>query len=79
MGSYGACYLQGRNLEKIVRAIKTYEIPVRPSEWNITKEIFVAAWQEASATRPDRYTILNEADLSFDNLAAVYDKMEQIF
>ena len=79
MGSYGACYLQERNLGKIVRGIKTYNIPVKPSDWKITEDIFVAAWQEASATRPDRYTILNEADLSRENLAGIYREMERIF
>ena len=79
IGSYGACKLQKRNLEKVTRVIKKYGIPVRPSDWQITEEIFVCAWQEAAATRPDRYTILNEADLSDENLKKLYAEMESVF
>ncbi|MCR5419036.1 MAG: iron-containing alcohol dehydrogenase family protein [Lachnospiraceae bacterium] len=79
IGSYGACKLQQRNLEKITRVIKKYGIPVKPSDWKITEEIFVGAWQDAAATRPDRYTILNEADLSDENLKALYHEMEEVF
>ena len=79
MGSYGACKFQKRNLAKITRIIKEYGIPVRPSEWNISEEIFIGAWQKAAATRKDRYTILNETDLSDDTLRKLYHEMEEVF
>ena len=78
MGSYGACKFQGRNIGKITRLLKEYNIPVHPSEWKITEDIFVGAWQQASATRPDRYTILNEADLSREHLISIYKEMEEL-
>ena len=79
MGSYGACKFQERNIAKITRIIKEYKIPVAPSSWNITEEIFIGAWQSAAATRADRYTILNETDLSTERLSKLYYEMEDVF
>ena len=79
MGSYPACIFQGRSTDKVVRVIRQYGIPVRPSDYKITEEIFVGAWQSAAATRADRYTILNETDLSDARLRSIYQEMEQLF
>lgn len=79
MGSYAACIFQNRNIEKITGLLKKYELPVKPSAWGITEEIFVGAWQQAAATRSDRYTVLNETDLSYERLAGIYQEMERIF
>ena len=79
MGSYPAVIFQERNVKKITKLIQKYKIPVRPSEWKITKEIFIGAWQQAASTRADRYTILNETDLSGERLGKIYDDMEEIF
>ncbi len=79
MGSYGACKFQQRNLKKIERVIKDYQIPVQPSSWKITEELFIHAWQEAASTRPERYTILNNTDLSDSRLAELYAEMEEVF
>ncbi|MBO4375525.1 MAG: iron-containing alcohol dehydrogenase family protein [Lachnospiraceae bacterium] len=79
MGSYAACIFQGRDTGKIEKIIKQYELPVKPSANGVTEEIFVRAWQEAAATRPDRYTVLNETDLSDGRLREIYRKMEEVF
>lgn len=79
MGSFGAVQFQNRNKAKIENILKAYDIPVRPSKWKITRELFIAAWQSAAATRADRYTILNETDLSAERLGAIYEEMEQKF
>ena len=79
MGSYGACIFQNRNVGKITRLLKQYNLSVKPSSWGITEEIFVSAWQQAAASRPDRYTILNETDLSYERLAGIYKEMEELF
>ena len=78
MGSYPACIFQGRDTEKIVKIIKQYGIPVKPSANGVTEEIFIKAWQEAAATRADRYTILNETDLSEGRLKDIYARMEEV-
>ena len=79
MGSYPAVIFQERNVGKITKLIRKYKIPVRPSEWNITKDVFCGAWQRAASTRPERYTILNETDLSRERLESIYDQMEELF
>ncbi len=79
IGSYGACKFQKRNLTKIKKVIKKYEIPVKPSDWKIDEKTFIGAWQTAAATRPDRYTILNETDLSDEMLRDLYHEMEEVF
>ena len=79
IGSYGACTFQNRNIGKITRVIKDYGIPVCPSSWKITEDLFVEAWQTAAATRPERYTILNQTDLSRARLAELYAEMEEVF
>ncbi len=78
MGSYGACIFQNRNIGKITRLLKEYKLPVKPSSWNITEDIFVGAWQNAAKTRPNRYTILNETDLSRERLIEIYHQMEEL-
>ena len=79
MGSYAAVMFQNRNLPKMTKVLKKYQIPVRPSDWNLKEETFVAAWQQASATRSDRYTVLNETDLSDSRLSEIYYNMEEVF
>ena len=77
MGTYPACIFQGRDPEKVTKIIKQYGIPARPSENGVTEDIFVHAWQGAALTRADRYTILNETDLSDSRLKEIYAQMEE--
>ena len=79
IGSYGAAVFQGRDTALLTRMIRDYGIPVKPSLQNVTEEIFIGAWQKAAASRPDRYSILNETDLSTERLARLYEDMENIF
>jgi glycerol-1-phosphate dehydrogenase [NAD(P)+] len=79
MGSYPACIFQERDTSRVEKIIKRYGIPVKPSANGVTEDIFVHAWQEAAATRSDRYTILNETDLSDSRLKEVYARMEECF
>lgn len=79
MGTYAATLFHEGNIEKIRRILHQYKLPVRPSSWKITEEIFVKAWQMASASRADRRTILDTADLSSENLSKIYKMMENEF
>lgn len=75
LGSVVSCMLQGRNVIRLREILQAYELDINPMNWNITKEIFVDAWQKASATRKDRYTILNEVPLHGDMLGRIYDQL----
>ena len=79
MGSYPACIFQGRDTAKVEKIIRQYGVPVKPSLHKVSEEIFVKAWQQAAATRADRYTILNETDLSDQRLKEIYARMEELF
>lgn len=79
MGTYAATIFHKGNMEKIKRILHQYKLPVRPSQWNITEEIWIKAWNSASATRADRHSILDTADLSAENLSKIYSEMESEF
>lgn len=78
MGTYPAAIFQGQDTKVVESVIRRYNLPIKPSSYNITEEIFVKAWQCASDTRSDRYTILNETDLSDIRLKEIYDRMERL-
>ena len=77
MGTYPATIFQGRDPKKVAKIIKQYGIPAKPSDNGVTEDIFVQAWQLAAKTRADRYTILNETDLSAGRLKEIYAQMEE--
>ena len=79
MGSVPVCIFQNRNIGKIKRILHEYKLPVKPSDWKVTEDIFVNAWQQAQGTRPDRYTILNQTELSRERLSEIYAMMEEEF
>ena len=79
MGSYCAVKFQGQDEDTVKELIRRYRIPVKPSAYGVTEEIFVGAWQNASASRPDRYSILNETELDTERLKALYAEMENVF
>lgn len=76
MGSIPAAVFQKRqHTEKILHLMTAHEMDINPKSYGITKEIFIGAWQKAKETRKERYTILNETDLSDERLGMIYDKM----
>lgn len=75
LGSVVSCSLQGRNAIRLREILQAYELDVNPMKWNITKEVFVDAWQKASATRKERYTILNEVSLESSRLERIYEQL----
>lgn len=75
LGSVVSCMLQGRNVIRLREIFKAYELDINPMNWNITKEIFVDAWQKAPGTRKERYTILNEISLDSSYLERIYDQL----
>lgn len=75
LGSVVSCMLQGRNAIRLREILQAYEIDISPMNFHITKEIFVDAWQRASATRPERYTILNESTLETARLERIYEQL----
>lgn len=76
LGSIGSCIFQNQDEKKLMSVMKTYGISYKPSDYGITKDIFINCWQKASSTRSDRITILNYTDLNSTYLAEIYERME---
>ena len=77
MGSIPACILQERDVMKLYRLCALFDIDINPEHYGITKEIFVDCIKRASETRKDRYTILNQAELSDERLGMIYENMKR--
>lgn len=77
LGSLVSSVLQKQNFDKLVGFLKKNNIDVRPSSLGISKEVFIDAWKKAKQTRPNRYTILNEIELTDELLSGLYDKIER--
>ena len=79
IGTYAATIFHNGNIEKIRQILHQYNLPVRPSAWKIDSDIFVNAWQMAPASRAERRTVLDSADLSSQNLLRIYEMAEKEF
>jgi glycerol-1-phosphate dehydrogenase [NAD(P)+] len=79
MGTVVSTSLHNANIAKIKRILHQYNLPVRPGQWKITEDIFIETWQKARASRADRHSILDTADLSSENLSRLYREMEEEF
>ena len=79
LGALVSSILQNQNFNKLVRFLKDNEIDVRPSALGISKEIFIDAWLKARFTRPNRYTILNEIELTREKIEAIYKQIEEAY
>ena len=77
LGSLVTSILQKQNFDKLVSFLKRNEIDVRPSSLGISRDIFIECWKKAKDTRPNRYTILNEVNLTDELLTDIYDKIEK--
>lgn len=75
LGSVGACIFQGRDEKQLMKVCYEYGLDLNPANYGITKDIFADCWLRAASTRPDRYTILNTAELNRDWLDMIYDRM----
>ena len=62
---------------KLYRLCALFDIDINPEHYGITKEIFVDCIKRASETRKDRYTILNQAELSDERLGMIYENMKR--
>ena len=76
MGSLVSSRLQGQDVERLEKIVRAYGMDLRPMNWGITKEIFIDAWLRAADTRKDRYTILNEVDLTEQRLGEIYGQLQ---
>ena len=77
LGALVSSILQGQDYNLLVEYFRKNSIDVRPSNLGISKEVFIEAWKKAPSTRLKRYTILNEKELSTEELEKIYYKIEE--
>jgi glycerol-1-phosphate dehydrogenase [NAD(P)+] len=59
----------------VVHYLKRFEVDVNPINMGIDEASFVQCMQRASSMRNNRYTYLNEVDLTTDRLKCVYREL----
>jgi glycerol-1-phosphate dehydrogenase [NAD(P)+] len=69
-GSIITAYLQGQDWQRIKDSLGTIGAPVTLDQLGITEEMFVKAFLEARNIRKERYTILDEAEISRHRILA---------
>lgn len=77
LGALVTSIWQKQNYELLMEYFKKNNIDIRPSSLGISEEIFIDAWKNARLTRPARYTILNEKEISEKELIEIYKKIEK--
>lgn len=78
LGSLVSCRLQGRDDSLLQAVLHAYGMDMDPMNWGITKEIFTDAWMRAADTRKDRYTVLNEVELTEELLHEIYENLRTV-
>lgn len=66
-------YLHGENQNKIIEFLQLFNLPTTLEEIGINYDEYKYIMKNAKQTRPGRYTILDEIDLSDDNLKIIYE------
>lgn len=79
LGTIASLKIIGHNYEKIGNYLKKFNIDIKPSNLGIDVDTFVFCFQNATGMRKNRYTYLNEVDLSEGKLRKIYDEIEEEF
>lgn len=77
IGTIGACILQNRPYKPLLAFLKAYGIDINPQHRGITEEMFVKAWLYAPKVRQERYTILNQTEITSEKFQKIYQLMLQ--
>ncbi len=74
LGTIAMLKILKKDYSTFLNYIKKFKVDLNPKNLNINKETFILCMQKASSMR-DRYTHLNELDLSEDLLGNIYDEL----
>lgn len=78
LGTVASLMLRETDYNHILGYLRRFDVDINPSRLGISEDEFVECFQLAPSMRPNRYTYLNEADLSTANLKAVYAQLEEV-
>ena len=70
-------YLYNDDYKQVINFLNIFEIPTTLKELNISHDEYIDIMLNAKSTRPNRYTILDEIDISKNNLEKIYKDLFQ--
>ncbi len=77
LGAVVSAYFQKRDFNSLLKFLNDLNIEIKPSKLGLDKKMFFQAWEKARGTRPERYTILDEIDISENELDKIYNIIEK--
>lgn len=79
LGTVAVLKLIGHSQTEVIEYLKKFQVDINPEHLSIDEETFINCMQKATMMRKDRYTYLNEADLSKENLKRIFaELMEEL-
>lgn len=75
LGTVSVLKLIDYSQDKVINYLKRFDVDVNPISLNIDEETFIQCMQCATTMRSNRYTYLDEIDLSTDRLKHVYREL----
>ena len=77
LGTVAILKMIGDDAEPVKAYLKRFDVDINPSHLGIDQDTFVYCMQHATEMRSNRYTYLNEMDLSTDKLSKIYKELEE--
>ena len=77
LGTVAVLKLIDKSYSDVLSYLKKFEVEINPAKLGIDKDTFVMCMQNAPAMRVNRYTYLNEADLSKNTLEKIYKELTE--
>lgn len=71
-------HMQGLDVRHLMDFLGRFGLPRTPQEAGFTREECLVALERAPLTRPNRFTVLNEADVSHQSLNRFLDEIEDM-
>lgn len=78
LGTVALLRLIGEDDSVVLRYLKRFDVDVNPARMGISCEDFVLCMQKATSMRSNRYTHLEDEDLSTERLTALYAELVEI-
>lgn len=75
LGTVAMLMLINEDYTDVINYLKRFEVDINPKNLEIDEETFVYCMQNAASMRTNRYTHLNEVDLSTEKVKKVYKKL----
>ena len=78
LGTVAMLMMIGKDYSEVLQYLNKFEVDIHPKHLGIDESTFVGCMQNATSVRRDRYTYLDEIDLSEAKLKAVYRQLSEI-